>query len=261
MHLVEIFSSIQGEGPHVGRSSLFIRFGGCDLRCTWCDSPETWTKAATCRIETMPGSERFEEVANPVTLDRVDAAIEAHAPAPGSFVSLTGGEPLLQPDAVRAVAERVRTRGLRVYLETHGLARGALHHALEHPPRRGEPRDLISMDWKLASDVFVAEQGPRVRRDFHAEHEAFLREAAALGEVYVKIVVTPNTREDELERACVGVHACAPEAELVLQPVTPSGAVRARVPGPTLLRWHRLCEQLHPGVRLIPQTHKIYGVL
>ena len=47
-NLVEIFSSIQGEGPHVGESTLFVRFGACDLRCRWCDSPHTWRPAATC---------------------------------------------------------------------------------------------------------------------------------------------------------------------------------------------------------------------
>ena len=45
-NLVEIFSSVQGEGPDVGASTLFVRLGACDLRCRWCDSPHTWRPAA-----------------------------------------------------------------------------------------------------------------------------------------------------------------------------------------------------------------------
>ena len=56
-NLVEIFSSIQGEGPDLGAATLFVRFGGCDLRCRWCDSPHTWqpsTLANRFAIQPLP---------------------------------------------------------------------------------------------------------------------------------------------------------------------------------------------------------------
>ena len=68
MNLVEIFSSVQGEGTGVGFATLFVRFGGCDLRCRWCDSVETWSEAETCRIERVRGSGAFEALPNPVAL-------------------------------------------------------------------------------------------------------------------------------------------------------------------------------------------------
>ena len=70
-HLVEIFASPQGEGPWVGVPTIFVRFGGCDLRCAWCDSPNTWLRGETCRIEQAPGSERFETRSNPVPVAAV----------------------------------------------------------------------------------------------------------------------------------------------------------------------------------------------
>jgi pyruvate-formate lyase-activating enzyme len=84
-------------------------------------------------------------------------------------VSLTGGEPLLQPEARREAARRLRGRGPRLWLETHGLDAAALAQVLPFV-------DCVSMDWKLASDVRrTIPRGPV--RDFHAEHRAFLARA------------------------------------------------------------------------------------
>ena len=75
-NLVEIFSSIQGEGPDVGSATLFVRFGGCDLRCCWCDSVYTWQPATECRIETARGSGQWRTLPNPLSVDAIVA--EAH---------------------------------------------------------------------------------------------------------------------------------------------------------------------------------------
>ena len=74
-HLVEIFWSAQGEGLFVGASTVFIRFGGCDLRCSWCDSPETWRVGSECRIETEAGSQAFASLPNPVSLNAIVESI------------------------------------------------------------------------------------------------------------------------------------------------------------------------------------------
>ena len=131
LRLVEIFSSFQGEGLYVGQPTIFVRFGGCDLRCGWCDSPETWMARPDCRIETEGGSQRFRTIENPVGVDEALAAVMALGPRPGGIVSLTGGEPLLQPDGVSALARRLRENGLKVHLETHGLAVEALDSVVE----------------------------------------------------------------------------------------------------------------------------------
>ena len=70
LYLVEIFSSVQGEGIHAGMSTLFIRFGECDLRCRWCDTPQSWKKTAECRIETERGAGVFRTLANPLSENR-----------------------------------------------------------------------------------------------------------------------------------------------------------------------------------------------
>jgi 7-carboxy-7-deazaguanine synthase len=120
--LVEVFASAQGEGPEVGRTTVFVRFGGCDLRCSWCDSPGTWLPAEKWRLESRPGTGKFSGGTNPASLDQVTDALSQLDAARYRFVSVTGGEPLLQAEAVEAIADVIRDLGPRILLETHGLA-------------------------------------------------------------------------------------------------------------------------------------------
>ena len=252
-NFVELFSSVQGEGPHVGASTLFVRLGVCDLRCRWCDSPHTWRAADVCRIQLARGSSAFREIANPVPVAAIARAAEALDLARHAFVSLTGGEPLLQPEVVRALAEALRGRGPRIHLETHGLADEALARVVEVV-------DVVAMDWKLASDVRrEGESFQDPSADFHDEHEAFLRVARRAPEVFVKIVITASSSDDEVLEAARRIARVDPQVLLVLQPVTPRGPVTERPSAAQLLALAAAAEAILPGVRVIPQTHPIYG--
>jgi 7-carboxy-7-deazaguanine synthase len=99
-HLVvhEIYRSIQGESAYAGLPCVFVRLTGCHLRCTWCDTPHAFTQG-----ERMTRAEAVEKV---LTFDC-------------PLVELTGGEPLLQPDAVPLMTE-LADAGKTVLLETSG---------------------------------------------------------------------------------------------------------------------------------------------
>ena len=251
-NLVEVFSSIQGEGPHVGASTIFVRFGGCDLRCAWCDSAHTWLPSKRCRLEVERGSGRFREVACPVELPDVLAAIESLGPAAHRFVSFTGGEPLLQANAVEALARSLHGQGARLYLETHGLAAEELESVVAH-------FDVVSMDWKLASDVRPA-AGRDANDDFGPQHGRFLKTARRAPEVFVKVVVTTRSEDDEV----LGVARCIadqdPRIPLILQPVTPLRTGPGRPEASRLLALAASLEEILAEVRVIPQTHPLYGV-
>jgi 7-carboxy-7-deazaguanine synthase len=253
VNLVEVFSSIQGEGTTVGSSTLFVRFGECDLRCRWCDSPHTWKPAAECQIEVTRGTGEFRTQSNPLRIADVVAAADVLEVVDHEFVSLTGGEPLLQPAAAREIAVALRARGPRVLLETHGVASQGLESVID-------VIDVVSMDWKLTSDVRRATDARNVRvKPFDDEHERFLSIARRAPEVNVKLVVTCDSTDDEIDQAVDRVARVAPDATLIVQPVTPSGPVRDT---PSAERLLALCARIGtklPRVRLIPQTHKSYG--
>jgi organic radical activating enzyme len=254
-NLVEVFSSIQGEGPHVGTPTLFVRFGRCDLRCGWCDSPHTWLPAEQCRFERVRGEGAFESAPNPISLSQLLEAAEALELERHAFVSLTGGEQLLQPHAVRAIAEALRSRGPRIHLETHGLATEALESVID-------ALDVVSMDWKLASDV-RRETDPRhgAVDPFHVAHEAFLQVARRAPEVVVKLVVTCDSTDAEIQTMAEAVARVDPATPVVVQPVTPSGPVRESPHADRLLAIVFELSRTLASVRLIPQTHKLYGAL
>src|SRR5438132_5390522 len=110
-HLLEVFSSYQGEGPYAGLKQVFVRLSGCHLRCAYCDTPDSWERSGSW---TFAGKMRPNPVSVADTLD----AIRSLGPHPS--VSLTGGEPVIQAEFVRDVALGVRAMGMTAYLDTSG---------------------------------------------------------------------------------------------------------------------------------------------
>ena len=100
MQIAEIFYSIQGEGKLAGIPSVFIRTSGCNLRCTWCDTPYTsWE----------PERESME----------VDSILDHVAQYSTMFVVLTGGEPMIDTDVI-ALTHKLKNNGYHVTIETAG---------------------------------------------------------------------------------------------------------------------------------------------
>src|SRR6187431_1674724 len=97
MKLAELFYSIQGEGKLVGVPSVFVRASGCNLRCTWCDTPyASWEPDG----EDVPVAEIVRQV------------LEHRC----RHVVLTGGEPMIMPDIVELSAA-LRSEGLHITME------------------------------------------------------------------------------------------------------------------------------------------------
>jgi len=138
MLIAEIFYSLQGEGELTGVPSVFVRTSGCNLRCTWCDTPyASWN----------PEGERR-------SVDEIVAAVGEHRAA--RHVVLTGGEPMIAPE-IRTLAAALKERGYHLTIET----------AATIAPE-GIACDLASLSPKLLNSAPDGDQ----HRAWRKKHEA-----------------------------------------------------------------------------------------
>jgi organic radical activating enzyme len=223
--ILDIFASRQGEGICVGDPQVFVRFGGCNVVCDYCDTPES--------IPAKSGK--------PWTLESVLKKIEAlEAGKPGT-VSLTGGEPLLQVSFLERLIPALKTSGRKIYLETNGTLPKALERIVEGC-------DWIAMDLKPESAI---------GRDMWEAQKWFLETAGK--KVFVKMVLTQTTQAAEVQRGVTLIAGVRPEIPLVLQPATPWGSAKS-VPMARLVSFWTLATEQLSDVRILPQIHRLWQI-
>ena len=123
MRIIEVFHSVQGEGPLTGLRTSFVRTARCNLRCSWCDSTYSFG----------PGRER--------TVRSLLSEVARHRTR---YACLTGGEPLLQKGSLELV-RGLSDRGLTTVVETGG--------SLDVSPFLGVPHVVLSVDVKCPSSA------------------------------------------------------------------------------------------------------------
>ncbi|HKS16262.1 MAG TPA: 7-carboxy-7-deazaguanine synthase QueE [Planctomycetota bacterium] len=245
-HLLEVFSSFQGEGPLAGIRQVFVRLSGCHLRCVYCDTPDSWERSAGWKLETAPGSREFESRSNPVSVGDVLRIVgEWNARVSHHSVAFTGGEPLLQPDFINAMAKGVRAMGLKTYLDTSGTLAPNLRAV-------ADAIDIFALDFKLPSC-------PGVRLDWDDARACL--EAVRGREAFVKIVILEDSDPEEVARAARLVRDTDPKIRVILQPVTPVSDATVAPTGRTIAAMRAKC--LDQGIEplVIPQLHKLAGWL
>lgn len=223
--ILEVFLSRQGEGPLVGDAQVFVRFGGCNVVCNYCDTPQS--------IPMKSGSLW--------TLHQLIERIDEYAGPTGGTVSLTGGEPLLQVAFLKDLLPVLKRQKRRIYLETNGTLPQALNQI-----RKG--CDWIAMDLKPESAI---------GRDCWESQRWFLELGG--NNVFVKLVLTDTTTEQELRRALDLIVAVRRDIPLVLQPATPQG-VAGTIPLERLASWWTLATRQLSDVRILPQVHRLWGI-
>lgn len=242
--IIEIFSSIQGEGLFVGCRQIFIRLYSCNLQCTYCDTlgdkpPEY------CNIERNPGSADFEKVPNPLSPGKIIAHVDqwlTNHPAIHHSISLTGGEPLLQADKLINLLPVIRKR-LPVYLETNGILYNELNSLINH-------LDIISMDIKLPSTSGYG--------DLWEQHLEFLR-VAVKKNVFVKTVVSDKTEDWEIIKACEIIAGIDNHISLILQPVT-KDKLKPGINYEKIFGLQETASRYLKEVRVIPQLHVFMAI-
>jgi 7-carboxy-7-deazaguanine synthase len=235
IRVVEIFGpTIQGEGSLIGLPTIFVRTGGCDYRCAWCDSLHA----------VLP---QYREEWHPMTPGAIVESVRSLAGGRPILVTLSGGNPALQP--LEPLIHEGQAQGLTFALETQGSAPRAWFRLLDHlvlspkPPSSGE-----TCDFRILNECIRAAASAKNRCA-----------------ITMKVVVFDDADLDFA--AQVRDRWCSPALPLVLQVGNPEVAplafpVTRALHANTLLRsLATLTEQVLArgwyDVRVLPQLHTL----
>ncbi len=224
--IVEVFSSLQGEGIFLGQPQVFVRLGGCNLHCDYCDEPETIPLASG----EIWSSGRLKREIEKLFKTRSHLA-----------VSWTGGEPLLHGPFLAPMMRWARRKGLKNYLETNGTRVEALRALAPFC-------DTVAMDIKLPSAT---------GRQTWSEHLEFLRVVPE--KTFAKVVLTTKSTEFEMRQVIRLMQEVSTNIPLVLQPATPFAGIGGIEPA-QCLKFLRQAGALLKDVRLVPQWHPVWDL-
>jgi 7-carboxy-7-deazaguanine synthase len=217
MHIIEIYKSLQGESSFAGLPCIFVRLAGCNLRCAWCDSEYTFS-----------GGRKMSDA-------EILAEVQRLSPN-GGLVEITGGEPMLQADALIPFMRQLLALGYQLLLETSGE----------------RPLELVPAEVHKIVDVKCPGSGEHLR--FRPENLATLTPRDEL-----KFVLA--SREDyEYARDFIRLHGLdSNPARLILSPAFRKGATGSRSTANCLLDPRDLAEWMladNLNARLGLQIHK-----
>ena len=200
MQITEIYKSLQGESTHAGLPCVFVRFTGCNLRCTWCDSEFSFYGGRKMTLdEVVEEVKRLSPCGNGALWR--DGALSGDGalcgdgapPRPaGPLVEITGGEPMLQEREVIPLMDRLLSEGYKVLLETSGerslasVPKAVIKIVDVKCPHSGEPDtfDLANLDALQPHDelkfVLADRTDYEFARDFIRQHDLVSRVHAIL---------------------------------------------------------------------------------
>jgi 7-carboxy-7-deazaguanine synthase len=176
LKISEIFYSIQGEGTLAGVPSVFVRTSGCNLRCTWCDTPYT----------------SWQPEGEDLSMEQIVEAVRQH---PAHHVVITGGEPMIAPQIVE-LTKQMRALGHHITIETAGT--------VYHPVMC----DLMSISPKLKNSTPHERDGGR----WAAQHDRLriqpevLKKLIAHCEYQLKFVVSAPDDLPEIRALAETLH-------------------------------------------------------
>jgi 7-carboxy-7-deazaguanine synthase len=225
MYISEIFYSIQGEGILAGMPSVFIRTSGCNLRCSWCDTPYASWK---------PEGEH----------QSVEQIIREIKKYPAKYCVITGGEPMISEE-IHELASELRKSGRHITIETSGTI-----------PPVGIECDLASVSPKLANSIpktDISDEWIKIHENLRFQPE-IIDEWISNYDYQLKFVVASKNDIDEIQNIIGSLKTEIPPEQVLLMPEgTDMKTIKSRE-----IILIDLCEK--HGFRYCPRLHiELFG--
>ena len=229
--IFEIFTSIEGEGILYGTKTLFVRLAGCPYSCFYCDT-----------LDALP-LDSGKEYSITEACNLIDSNLQDNT----FKVNFTGGEPLIQHEAVSELAKHVKARGIPTYLESACFDSKRFLHVLPLI-------DFVKIEFKTIDSEFIDEKHyPNLIKN---TLECLQAAVEAKKTTYIKIVVSSKTELESFKDILEQIFKTISKENIsgfIIQPTT-------SLSEPTLEQLLEFYDNVYPyydEVRVVPQLHKI----
>ena len=233
VRLFEIFTSVEGEGILYGTKTLFVRLAGCPFTCFYCDTKES--------LPLDSGTEYSIEDANKL--------IDSNLKKQTYKVNFTGGDPLIQHEAVALLAKHIQEKNIPTYLESSCFDVDRFNHVLPF-------FDIVKIEFKTKDSDFVDAK----HYDKFIGHTMKCLQSSVKSKktTYIKVVVSSKTQPNEFIKLVKEIFDIVSKDDLdgfIIQPTY-------GISEPSLDLLLELYDLVYPyfiDVKVVPQLHKFIG--
>jgi organic radical activating enzyme len=233
VRLFEIFTSVEGEGILYGTKTLFVRLAGCPFTCFYCDTKES--------LPLDSGKE--------YTIKEACKLIDSSLKNQTYKVNFTGGDPLIQHDAVAELAKHVQTKKIPTYLESSCFDSDRFNHVLPFI-------DIVKIEFKTKDSDFV--DFKHYQRLIDNAMKCLQLSVSSKKTTYIKIVVSSKTKVEDFKDLVDKIFDVISKHDIdgfIIQPAY-------GVAEPSLDLLLNLYDIVYPhyiDVKVVPQLHKFIG--
>lgn len=233
VRIFEIFTSIEGEGIFYGTKTLFVRLAGCPFTCFYCDTKES--------LPLDSGKEFSIEDA----ITEIDSQIQSNT----FKVNFTGGDPLLQHQAVALLAKNIQDRKIPTYLESSCFDVDRFNHVLPFI-------DYVKIEFKTRESEFV---DIKHYEKLISESLKCLESSINLQKItYIKIVVSSKTKITDFNNLVENIFKIRNSEKISGFIIQPTYGISE----PSLEQLMEMYDCVFPkfrDVKIVPQLHKFIG--
>lgn len=230
VRIFEIFTSVEGEGILYGTKTLFVRLAGCPFTCFYCDTKES-----------LPLDSGIE-----YSIEDAKQLIDTNLKNQTYKVNFTGGDPLIQHQAVAQLAKHIQEKNIPTYLESSCFDIDRFNHVLPFI-------DIVKIEFKTKDSDFV--DSKHYEKLINHTMKCLESSVKAKKTTYIKIVISSKTKVNEFKELTAQIFTKISKENIDGFVIQPTYGI-AEPPLDLLLNLYDIVYPYYVDVKVVPQLHK-----